>query len=206
MWDWGRSHRNSSNHQEGLHPTKGHHPPGPCYRQHPRRHPTVRKGSVLDHPLPLVRRVWVYLHHHPHHDLRNNSGSRRVVQHHHRNPLEPQGWVYPLQSLHSLHPLHRLQRLPRRPTVRRKRRRRRRTSSSGTTRGSTTSSAHSRVARIRNTPTTRRRVQSLQRSADHAVRERKIAAVTETRTVTTNYKGNNHPPRVTRVSTRQTSP
>ena len=36
--------------------------------------------------------------------------------------------------------------------------------------------------------------------------ERNIAAVTETRTVTTTYKGNKHPPRVTRVSTRQTSP
>ena len=93
----------------------------------------------------------------------------------------------------------------RRPTVRRQRKRRR-TSSSGTTSGSTTSSARSRVARIRNSPTTRRRVQSLQRSADHAVRGRKVAAVTETRTVATTYKGNNHLPRVTRVSTRQTSP
>ena len=92
----------------------------------------------------------------------------------------------------------------RRPTVRRQRRKRRRTP--GITRGSTTSSARSRVARIRNTPTTRRRVQSLQRSADDAVRGRKIAAVTETRTVTTTYKGNKHPPTVTRVSTRQTSP
>ena len=93
----------------------------------------------------------------------------------------------------------------RRPTVRRQCRRRR-TSSSGTTRSFTTSSARSRVARIRNTPTTRRRVQSLQRSADQAIRGRKIGAVTETRTVTTTYKGNKHPPRVTRVSTRQTSP
>ena len=93
---------------------------------------------------------------------------------------------------------------PRRPTVRRQRRRRRRIP--GITRGSTTSSARSRVARIRNTPATCRRVQSLQRSADDAVRGRKIAAVTETRTVTTTYKGNKHPPTVTRVSTRQTSP
>ena len=92
----------------------------------------------------------------------------------------------------------------RRPTVRRQRRRR--TTTPGTTRGSTTSSARSRVARIRHTPTTRRRVRSLQRSADRAVRGRRIAAVTETRTVTTTYKGNNHPPRVTRVSTRQTTP
>ena len=88
----------------------------------------------------------------------------------------------------------------RRPTVRRQRRRRR---TPGITRGSTTISARSRVARIRNTPTTRRRVQSLQRSP---VRGRKIAAVTETRTVTTTYKGNKHPPTVTRVSTRQKSP
>ena len=94
----------------------------------------------------------------------------------------------------------------RRPTVRRQRRRRTTTTTPGTTRGSTTSSARSRVARIRHTPTTRRRVRSLQRSADHAVRGRRIAAVTETRTVTTTYKGNNHPPRVTRVSTRQTTP
>ena len=94
----------------------------------------------------------------------------------------------------------------RRPTVRRQRRRRRTTTTPGTTRGSTTSSARSRVARIRHTPTTRRRVRSLQRSADRAVRGRRIAAVTETRTVTTTYKGNNHPPRVTRVSTRQTTP
>ena len=93
----------------------------------------------------------------------------------------------------------------RRPTVRRQRRRRT-TTTPGTTRGSTTSSARSRVARIRHTPTTRRRVRSLQRSADRAVRGRRIAAVTETRTVTTTYKGNNHPPRVTRVSTRQTTP
>ena len=93
----------------------------------------------------------------------------------------------------------------RRPTVRRQRRRRT-TTTPGTTRGSTTSSARSRVARIRHTPTTRRRVRSLQRSADLAVRGRRIAAVTETRTVTTTYKGNNHPPRVTRVSTRQTTP
>ena len=91
----------------------------------------------------------------------------------------------------------------RRPTVRRQLRRRR---TPGITRGSTTSSARSRVARIRNTPATRGRVQSLQRSADDAVRGRKIAAVTETRTVTTTYKGNKHPPTVTRVSTRQTSP
>ena len=91
----------------------------------------------------------------------------------------------------------------RRPTVRRQRRRRTTTTTPGTTRGSTTSSARSRVARIRHTPTTRRRVRSLQRLADHAVRGRRIAAVTETRTVTTTYKGNNHPPRVTRVSTRQ---
>ena len=94
----------------------------------------------------------------------------------------------------------------RRPTVRRQRRRRTTTTTPGTTRGSTTSSARSRVARIRHTPTTRRRVRSLQRSADRAVRGRRIAAVTETRTVTTTYKGNNHPPRVTRVSTRQTTP
>ena len=95
---------------------------------------------------------------------------------------------------------------PRRhPTVRRQRRRRT-TTTPGTTRGSTTSSARSRVARINHTPTTRRRVRSLQRSADRAVRGRRIAAVTETRTVTTTYKGNNHPPRVTRVSTRQTTP
>ena len=93
----------------------------------------------------------------------------------------------------------------RRPTVRRQRRRRT-TTTPGTTRGSTTSSARSRVARIRHTPTPRRRVRSLQRSADRAVRGRRIAAVTETRTVTTTYKGNNHPPRVTRVSTRQTTP
>ena len=93
----------------------------------------------------------------------------------------------------------------RRPTVRRQRRRRT-TTTPGTTRGFTTSSARSRVARIRHTPTTRRRVRSLQRSADRAVRGRRIAAVTETRTVTTTYKGNNHPPRVTRVSTRQTTP
>ena len=91
----------------------------------------------------------------------------------------------------------------RRPTVRRQLRRRR---TPGITRGSTTSSARSRVARIRNTPTTCGRVQSLQRSADDAVRGRKIAAVTETRTVTTTYNGNKHPPTVTRVSTRQTSP
>ena len=95
----------------------------------------------------------------------------------------------------------------RRPTVRRQRRRRRRTTTTpGTTRGSTTSSARSRVARIRNTPATRGRIRTLQRSADRAVRGRKIAAVTETRTATTTYKGNKHPPTVTRVSTRQTSP
>ena len=91
----------------------------------------------------------------------------------------------------------------RRPTVRRQLRRR---TTPGITRGSTTSSAHSRVARIRNTPATRGRVQPLQRTADDAIRGRKIAAVTETRTVTTTYKGNKHPPTVTRVSTRQTSP
>ena len=91
----------------------------------------------------------------------------------------------------------------RRPTFRRQLRRRR---TPGITRGSTTSSARSRVARIRNTPATRGRIRTLQRSADRAVRGRKIAAVTETRTVTTTYKGNKHPPTVTRVSTRQTSP
>ena len=48
----------------------------------------------------------------------------------------------------------------RRPTVRRQRRRRT-TTTPGTTRGSTNSSARSRVARIRHTPTTRRRVRSL---------------------------------------------
>ena len=94
----------------------------------------------------------------------------------------------------------------RRPTVRRQLRRRRRRRTPGITRGSTTSSARSRVARIRNTPATRGRIRTLQRSADRAVRGRKIAAVTETRTVTTTYKGNKHPPTVTRVSTRQTSP
>ena len=57
----------------------------------------------------------------------------------------------------------------RRPTVRRQRRRRR---TPGITRGSTTSSARSRVARIRNAPTTHRRVQSLQLLADDAVRGR----------------------------------
>ena len=93
----------------------------------------------------------------------------------------------------------------RRPTVRRQLRRRRRRTP-GITRGSTTSSARSRVARIRNTPATRGRIRTLQRSADRAVPGRKIAAVTETRTVTTTYKGNKHPPTVTRVSTRQTSP
>ena len=88
---------------------------------------------------------------------------------------------------------------PRRlPGVRRQGRRRRRIPlGTSTSRGSTTSSARSRVARIRHTPTTRRRVQSLQRSADNAIRGRSIAAVTETRTVTTTYKGNNP---------RQTSP
>ena len=91
----------------------------------------------------------------------------------------------------------------RRPTVKRQLRRRR---TPGITRGSTTSSARSRVAGIRNTPITRGRVQSLHRSADDVVRGRKIAAVTETRTVTTTYKGNKHPHTVTRVSTRQTSP
>ena len=95
---------------------------------------------------------------------------------------------------------------PRRHPVVRTDERRKRT---GTSRGSTTSSARSRVSRvsrIRHTPTTRRRVQSLQRSADNAIRGRRIAAVTETRTVTTTYKGNNQRPRVTGVSTRQTSP
>ena len=48
-----------------------------------------------------------------------------------------------------------------------------------------------------------RRARTLQRQADAAVRGRRIAAVTETRTVTTTYKGG-RPPRVTRVSTRQT--
>ena len=48
-----------------------------------------------------------------------------------------------------------------------------------------------------------RRARTLQRQADAAVRGRRIAAVTEIRTVTTTYKGG-RPPRVTRVSTRQT--
>ena len=48
-----------------------------------------------------------------------------------------------------------------------------------------------------------RRARTLQRQADAAVRGRCIAAVTETCTVTTTYKGG-RPPRVTRVSTRQT--
>ena len=71
--------------------------------------------------------------------------------------------------------------------------------------GSTASSAHTRVSRTRNTPATRQRVRALQQTANNAVRGRRIAAVTETRTVTTTYKGNNHRPRVTRVSTRQSS-
>ena len=92
----------------------------------------------------------------------------------------------------------------RRPAVRRQGKRRRRTET-GISRGSTTISARSRVARIRHTPTSRRRVQSLQRSAPKDIRGRKIAAMTESRTVTTTYTGNNERPKVTHVPTRQTS-
>ena len=56
-----------------------------------------------------------------------------------------------------------------------------------------------------NSSHTWKRVQSLQRSADNAIQRQRIASVTEARTVTTTYKGNNQRPSVTRVSTCQTS-
>ena len=90
-------------------PYKGTPPTGPLLSSSPWHRPTVRHGSVMDHPLPSVRRVWVYLRHHLYPPLCNIWGSRRVMQHPPRNPLEPQEWVYPLQP--SLHPLHRLQHL-----------------------------------------------------------------------------------------------
>ena len=71
-------------------------------------------------------------------------------------------------------------------------------------RGTATSSARTRVNRVRNTPRTQQTVQNLQCQADEATRGRRIAAVTETRTITTTYKGANQRPRVTRISTRQT--
>ena len=71
-------------------------------------------------------------------------------------------------------------------------------------RGRATTTTNRRVARVRNTPATRRNVRSLQQQADAAVRRRRMAAVTETRTITTTYKGANQRPSVIRTSTRQT--
>ena len=83
-------------------PNKGTPPTGPLLSSSPMSSPYSSPRFSDGSPLPSVRRVWVYLRHHPYPPLCNNWESRRVVQHPHRNPLEPQGWVYPLHPSHCL--------------------------------------------------------------------------------------------------------
>ena len=203
MWDWRRSHR--SNNQEGLRRTKELHLLDHCCRQHLRHRPTADDGRarclVMEHPLHrcdgcgfifsiarIISSVTTW------------QDAASCCTH-----ITTTYWgaIVGLSSpsLTTLRLSSSITTPRRRPAVRRQGRRR-----TGTSRGSTTSSARSLVSRIRHTPTTCRRVQSLQRSTDNAIQGRRIAAVTETRTVTNTYKGNNQRPGVTRVSTRQTSP